>query len=271
MTVTEKMVVFDLDETLGYFIELGMFWDALENYIKTNSLDISMNQHFFNQLLDLYPEFLRPNIIKILSYLKKRKQKNHCSKLTIYTNNQGPQEWAKFIIGYFESKLGYKLFDQIVAAFKVQGKRVELCRTSHMKNHQDLLRCTKVPSTTPICFLDDVFYPKMEAPNIYYINIKPYIYDLPFDTMINRFLHSKIVPMTEQNLEPCKQQLLTYLKRYHYSYTNKDQTSITVDKILSKKIMNHLTIFFDNIPPTNNKTRRNKGCTNKTRKIRKHK
>jgi hypothetical protein len=276
MTVTKKMVVFDLDETLGYFIELGMFWDALENYNKKHSLHISMNQHLFNQLLDLYPEFLRPNIIKILSYLKKRKQKNHCSKLTIYTNNQGPQEWAKFIIGYFESKLGYKLFDQIVAAFKVQGKRVELCRTSHMKNHQDLIRCTKVPATTQICFLDDVFYPKMEAPNIYYINIKPYIHDLPFDTMIDRFLQSNIIPITEEKQEhdlyqTQKHELLTYLKRYHYSYTNKDQTSINIDKILSKKIMNHLAIFFDNVPPSTNKTQRNKRCTNKTQKIRKHK
>ena len=26
-----KIVVFDLDETLGSFVELGMFWDAIKN------------------------------------------------------------------------------------------------------------------------------------------------------------------------------------------------------------------------------------------------
>ena len=29
-----KIVVFDLDETLGCFVELGMFWDALEKISK---------------------------------------------------------------------------------------------------------------------------------------------------------------------------------------------------------------------------------------------
>ena len=29
-----KIVVFDLDETLGYFTEYGIFWDSLENYLK---------------------------------------------------------------------------------------------------------------------------------------------------------------------------------------------------------------------------------------------
>ena len=28
-----KMVVFDLDETLGQFVEIGMFWDALNHVI----------------------------------------------------------------------------------------------------------------------------------------------------------------------------------------------------------------------------------------------
>ena len=32
-----KIVVFYLDETLGYFTELGIFWDSLENYKKETS------------------------------------------------------------------------------------------------------------------------------------------------------------------------------------------------------------------------------------------
>ena len=29
-----KIVVFDLDETLGYFTEFSIFWDSLAQYIK---------------------------------------------------------------------------------------------------------------------------------------------------------------------------------------------------------------------------------------------
>ena len=172
MTCYSKIVVFDLDETLGYFMELGMFWDALKGYIKyTNTNKPSIDQTLFNNLLDLYPEFLRPNIIEILNYLKKKKQKNDCDKLMIYTNNQGPTKWANYIINYFNKKINYEIFDQIIAAFKVQGKKVELCRTTHMKTHSDLIKCTKIPKDTEICFLDDVFYPDMSNEKILYLHL----------------------------------------------------------------------------------------------------
>jgi hypothetical protein len=273
MSCSNKIVVFDLDETLGYFVELGMFWDALQDYLnhnKADTLDIKLDQHLFNEVLDLYPEFLRPNIVNILNYLKKKKERTHCSKIMIYTNNQGPEDWAKYIIGYFENKLDYKIFDQIIAAFKVNGKHVEICRTTHMKTHQDLIRCTQIPENTSICFLDDVFYPAMSNHNIYYINIKPYTHDLSFDTMIKRFIGSNILTniKNEQNKTEFHNHIFNYMKRYRYTYVKKDPSSLTIDKILSKKIMHHLKLFFS-IKSTSVKTRRHKSIKNKTQKIHK--
>ena len=70
-----KIVVFDLDETLGYFTEFGIFWDCLTHYSKDKN-ELSLTQSDFNDILDLYPEFLRPNIINILNYLKNKKKTN---------------------------------------------------------------------------------------------------------------------------------------------------------------------------------------------------
>lgn len=50
MTKPLKIVVFDLDETLGYFTEFGIFCDCLNNYLKQNNYS---GEHF-NDLLDLY-------------------------------------------------------------------------------------------------------------------------------------------------------------------------------------------------------------------------
>ena len=61
-----KIVIFDLDETLGYFVEFGMFWDCLNKYLIDNS-NYELNQSDFNYIIDLYPEFLRPNILHILN------------------------------------------------------------------------------------------------------------------------------------------------------------------------------------------------------------
>ena len=76
-----KFIIFDLDETLGYFVEFGIFWDCLSFYLNhnnnnnnNNNNDDELYQEYFNKILDLYPEFLRPNIIHILNYLKKKKR-----------------------------------------------------------------------------------------------------------------------------------------------------------------------------------------------------
>lgn len=263
-----KIVVFDLDETLGYFMELGMFWDALKEYIKYKDIEQPIDQDLFNNILDLYPEFLRPNIIEILNYLKKKKQKNHCEKLMIYTNNQGPLEWANYIINYFERKLNYKIFDQIIAAYKVQGKRIELCRTTHMKSHSDLINCTKISDATEICFIDDMYHPDMTNTKINYINVKPYVYDLEFNEMITRFINSNILYANNYN-SICKAFILQFMKKYKYIYVKKTIDSQNIDKIISKKILYHLHDFFKqkNINTRTNKTKKiniNKNNKNKT-------
>lgn len=259
-----KIVVFDLDETLGYFSELGMFWYAINSYITNKKIDYNLTQCDFNNILDLYPEFLRPNIINILLYLKQKRKANRCNKLMIYTNNQGPSGWIDHIKKYFEDKISYKLFDQVVAAFKINGKKIEMCRTSHAKSHSDFIKCTKIPETTKICFLDDTHYPDMENENVYYINIKPYTYDLDFDTIINRFLNSNLLNYVLTNKTDfynfCKQ----FMKKYVYTYNAKSKSEQDIDIILSKKIMTHLHDFFNkfyskqNLTKKNNKKKHNK-------------
>jgi len=68
-----KIIVFDLDETLGYFTEYGIFWDCLSNYLITKNKP-NLTQYDFDSALDLFNEFLRKNIINILIYLKKKKK-----------------------------------------------------------------------------------------------------------------------------------------------------------------------------------------------------
>jgi hypothetical protein len=218
-------------------------------------------------MLNLYPEFLRPNIIPILQYLKQKKQKNYCHKVIIYTNNRGPNDWTHYIIKYFEKKINYKLFDQIITAFKINASHVEICRTSHLKTHGDLIKCTKIPANTQICFLDDVFYPGMKHDNIYYINIKPYIYDLTFIELIDRFIYSNMLDMTQEELALCKTYILNFLTKYMYNYVTKTQGLQNIDIILSTKILSHLHIFFNTSPPNVTDTKRKKITKNKNKTL----
>ena len=65
----KKVLVFDLDETLGSFIDLEILWRAIHRCAPS----IKNVPEFF-EVLELYPEFLRYGILPILEYLNQKKK-----------------------------------------------------------------------------------------------------------------------------------------------------------------------------------------------------
>jgi len=258
-----KIIVFDLDETLGYFQELCFFIDAIEFFFKTR-----ITQNEFNEILDLFPEFLRPDILDILNFIKIMKIKTNC-KLMIYTNNQRSKEWVIKIKNYFEYKLNDKLFDHIIAAFKINGRHLELCRTSHNKTYSDFIKCTKLPKETKICFIDDQMHDGMKQENVYYVKVKPYIYMLNFKEMIDRYLNYLSNKVNKQNSNNFSNIIMNYMNSLKIEYMLKSIEEQQIDIIVSKKIMQHLNTF---LSVRKNKTKKYFKNKNKTikRKSRKY-
>lgn len=253
----KHVVVFDLDETLGFFSSFGVFCCCL-NYVFQNN---NYYQENFNTLLDLYPEILRPNLYKILNYLKNKKKLEACNKVIIYTNNQGPKEWTMQIKDYFNSKIKYNLFDSIIAAFKVDGKKIELCRTSHGKNIGDFLSCTNLPKNTQVFFLDDQYHMGMENKNVYYINIFPYVYHIPWNEMINRYLNKfQIESLTKEQFE---NKMMVCINKYNINNNTKNKIEFEAEHVISLKLITHLKEFFINVP---NKSIKKKNNNKKTKK-----
>jgi len=234
-----KIVVFDLDETLGYFTEFGIFCDCLNKYFKNTDY----SDTHFNELLDLYPEFIRPKMINALLYLKSKKMDDTCYKVMIYTNNQGDRSWAINIKKYFDNKVEYELFDKIIAAFEVRGKRVEIERTSHDKTMDDFVRCSKLPENIEVCFIDDLYHSGMVDDKVYYINVKPYKCQISMEKMINTFLDSKLgnnVADKEDFINSIQREY----KKYNYRINEKTKEEQEVDKIVGKRMLQHLKQFF---------------------------
>lgn len=239
--ISKKVVVFDLDETLGYFGQMGRFCNLIDEYYENPNKSYSI----FNELMDLYPEFSRPNIHNILKFLLKKKNESKCQALMIYTNNTGERKWAEHIKSYYEYKLNSKIFEQIIAAFKVNGKIVEVNRTTHEKCVDDFFRCTKLSPDIEICFIDDLHHPKMVHDNVYYIHVKEYKHPLPANEMLNRFLQS---PLSKDitNKEEFKNFLVFNMK---YNIVEKSSKEQEIDVIIGKKMLEHIKIFFDKDEP----------------------
>jgi len=150
-----------------------------------------------------------------------------------------------------------------------------MCRTTYEKTHDDLIRCTKIPTNAEICFIDDAFYPKMANDNVYYINLKPYFYDVPFDYILQTFEKSDVGQRIAKKADSTWSLLQTFLEeeivKYHYVYRKKPKDEYEIDKILGKHILSHLKIFFEEdatpITKKNNKKIAKKFPGGKTRKM----
>ena len=250
-----KIVVFDLDETIGYFTEISMFWDALEHFYGHN---LFADQFF--SLLDVFPEVFRPNMLHILDVLYKKKIRKACYKIIMYTNNQGPKSWVTMISDYVSKKTGHAVFDTIIAAYKVRGKQIEPKRTSHEKSVTDLISCTDIPANTEICFIDDLYHPLMDKENVFYINIKPYRVSIPFEEMASRY-YDKILVKTSPQTKKAEfvTQIVSFMKQYNYMVLNKSEEEKNVDTIVGKKLLSNLEEFLKNarrLPTRKNRMRR---------------
>lgn len=181
MKKSQKIIIFDLDETLGYFTQLNLIWNDLIN--RTN---ISPSQNNFFLLCDCFNEYFRKNIFEILKFIHMKKKKKLIDKCIIYTNNNGDPSWTYLLKDYMEHKIKVKLFDLCICAYNKNN--VDNKRTTPFKCISDLEKILKINiEKTNICFIDDKEHPDMEHPHTFYIKIHPYYKEFNFTDINTKF------------------------------------------------------------------------------------
>lgn len=258
--ITKKVIVFDLDETLGSFLELNVLFTTLEYILQDENILSIAN------LLDLFPEFFRNNIFQILQYIYKKKKSGECHKLYIYTNNQAKSQTVSNIVDYMTKKIvksSERLFDQIIYAFKINGQVIQVGRSSHRKTLDDLIRCTLLPKKTAICFLDDVYFGEMKKEQIYYIQPKPYFHGLSSYDILNRLFDSKYGTVINSHKQMIEDHYFTRCMKSKCFYRKNSRNSnyIYTNNSISQKMLYHIKDFF-HILRKKNKTVKKKRATN---------
>lgn len=181
-------VVFDLDKTIGYFTQIAVVLDAVEDILER---DLNLQEFF--KFLDLYSYLFRQEMFKIFKYLKNKKKQNKNIQVLIYTNNMGPKSWVYKIKKYIEYKINYKLFDRVIAAWKVGKEIYESKRTTHNKTYNDLLRCSRLSKNDKILFLDDMDHKDLRlSKQVKYLKVDEYEIKKPFNELISIFIKSSL-------------------------------------------------------------------------------
>lgn len=242
-----KVVVFDMDETLGSFVDIGKFWKVIitllrENNQLKNESDI---EKILFEIIDLFPSILRPNILEILEYLSKKKTTKECDGIIIYTNSQSPKYWPLLISKYFNTKLNTIIFDQVIAGYKLGEQIIEPCRTTHNKTISDLFNCIPFPyENTRVCFLDDQFHPYMLDKMVDYIYLKPYRFTINSYEMAEKYYEQLIkkytIPFDKTRFI---EYIVSSMKEYNLNTVEKSVNEQKIDEIISKKILENLEKF----------------------------
>lgn len=191
-----KTIVFDLDETIGHFKQLYSLYQLIVQIVSR-----PIEQTEFNELLDLYPEFFRVGIFSIFDLLYQKKRKGLVGGLYIYTNNKCEGDWVKKIAAYINSKVcrDGTLFDDLILAFKIRNRVVELRRTTETKTYSDLIRCIMLPEEdVEVCFIDNTEYTRMFERKVFYILPSPYYHSLKNAEVMARFSHISFIAAADK-------------------------------------------------------------------------
>jgi len=255
--MNQKYVIFDLDETLGFFTELGIIWNCLTSHQAVTG------QKCFDELCLLFEkEIFRPGIFSALNLLKINRK--HV-KVILYTNNNGGIEWLNHIISFMERRINARgLFSKIIPGYDPNLKEKD-SRKTFDKTYSEIIRCADIPRDAKIIFFDDLIHPEMKHKNVTYIRVKPFCVPLKPSYVINKLQRSFFGFINYSNmiyLRNCIDKYHTYYAGHLLERTNNKVSNtdifIPLIKFLNEK---------DKIPPIPCKTKKNKKSSkNKTKK-----
>jgi hypothetical protein len=210
-----KHIIFDLDETIGYFQQFIYIVNIVEKY---HSID-------YNDYFELFEEYFRPHIFQLFERLISKKKTNHIKYVILYTNNNN-HPFVEKVIQYIHKKLRTSLFDYIITP--------ETKRIHKKKSYQDLTYCIPSIIDDALCFIDDKIHICMkENPNVSYIKCEKYVIELSIQEILKRLRH------------PNGDEIYPILKKYKYS---RKILPTNVHTYSTKKMFQTIEIFIYNIP-----------------------
>jgi len=230
-----RIILIDMDETLGTFTEIGTFLTALLDLCPR----LDYNTEFF-KAMNLFTGFHRPRIVQILKHMTILRTSENVSKIVLYTNNQGSNEWVRLIASYFDTQVGCRVFDDIIFSYMINGNINDHRRTTHDKVLCDVYNCINIYSPTKFLFIDDQLHNGMVHKDVTYLRVEPYVYYMEYSRMATLY-HNTYV-LDDMNQEEFVTAIVFLMSRYGYVNISNNRPHSKYVR-LSNKIMNQLISF----------------------------
>jgi hypothetical protein len=242
-----KIIIFDLDETIGFFGEIYTFFCAVKHYFSVYSNTEYKDEDVIGYLIDIFPELLRPGILNILRKLSHDKIYNPSPfYVYIYTSNKLHDSWANNIKNYLNNKTRYNILDDVI--FNTTPKQRTVI---HNKNIDNFSKQSNISLNNDFCFIDNNYHPYMIKPNIHYIHLNNYICYISVNQLIQRTLVSTTIGKYISYKTIFIKEIKTYYKNlfskrvlnYLNSDRRKPKDEISLDKRISIGLYENIISF----------------------------
>ena len=207
----DKNIVFDFDQTIGYFeqiIEIIIYTK------KTSKTDVTKDDVF--NLFALFPLVFRTNIFDIFNYIMRLKKERKIKSVILYSSNNN-DTFIGYVLSFIHQKLNYTLFDTSISLNQTHTKN---------KNITDLLKYSNglLTKKSSIFFIDDKEHDEMKCIK-YYIKCESY-----------KYIYSN--KMIEEKLK-----LNNEITRIITKITEKNKIIQSVYGAISKEIISKIRLF----------------------------
>ena len=209
----DKNIVFDFDETIGYFEQII---EMIKYTKKTSKEEVF---HF----LKLFPFVFRTNIFDIFYYIVRLKKEKKINSVILYSNNNN-DVFIGYVLSFIHETLNYTLFDSTISLNQTHNKN---------KNITDLLNYSNgiLNKNSSIFFIDDKEYDDVKnSKNCkYYIKCESYKYVYTYSIIEYIFTMNHISNYIDEKMQ--RPQI------------KKNKISQSIYEIISKEIINKLRVF----------------------------
>jgi len=140
----KKCIIFDLDETLGYFTQIYIITLRFQLLY-----DIKLGYTDYHNLFNEFENIFRPGIFVLLAYLNALKKK-YPIKIILYTNTMMCDTFINHIITYINNRIHSKenIFDNTITLSSS-------CRKHLTKQFTDLYKCINYLATGYVFLIID--------------------------------------------------------------------------------------------------------------------
>jgi len=193
-------------ETIGFFDNFIIFIQSLHQYF---GLQFNLNQAMFNQLLDLYPELLLNNLLKIFNYISYQKTIGNVNTCILTSSKNYNSMFIHQLINYFNHKVKRKLI------------------TKYFTYNEFYKNYLKKDYYESILYISNQrYFIRDYTSNVQYIILDEYTYYISIINMLTRIKNSSFVHLINEPFFLFEIKMQREMNKYKYIFHKNSDSSI---------------------------------------------